>query len=158
MSNKQRILTQLSLMIQNGINLTTRNIEVYGSRYGITKPQIIKEFTSFNNAKLELGLSIHSNKYTKEEVISKLQAIYAKYGTLSKDILEVEKEIYVNSKTVFRLWPTFQDMYDEVLPNIVTTRLSKGASAVINLFSGGLDEQPILEKKFDWLKNPLTRI
>ena len=49
-------------------------------------------------------------------------------------------------------------MYDEVFPEMSIVRLSKGATAVINLFAGGLDEQPILEKKFEWLRNPLTRI
>ena len=96
MLNQQKILTALNAMQNDNIPLTQKNVIKYGNKYNLSNAQLVKEFGNFNNAKLALGLPIHSNKYTKEEVVSKLKAIFTKYGTISKEILEVEKEIYVN--------------------------------------------------------------
>lgn len=137
------------------MNPTMRNINKYGSQYGFSMHTIREKFGNLAQAKLAANLNAHKNKYQKDEVVEKLKLIHNKYNGISKEILEKEQEIYVNHKTVVRLWGSFNNMYLEVFPD-KNIKYFKQEQFFINKIAEWLNEQPILQCKFEWLTNPST--
>lgn len=113
-------------------------------------------FGNLENLKNELNLQIFRKNYSKNEIIEKLILFYNENGTISKELLI--KNNYINHKVINRIWGNFQNMYKELFPTILEeNRLtSKSCIAAILFINKILKEEPILEAKFDWLKNPKT--
>lgn len=136
--------------------LQKNNIQKYGKEYKISMQPIRTTFGNLENLKNELNLQIFRKNYSKNEIIEKLILFYNENGTISKELLI--KNNYINHKVINRIWGNFQNMYKELFPTILEeNRLtSKSCIAAILFINKILKEEPILEAKFDWLKNPKT--
>lgn len=121
---------------------TMQNITKFGSEYGISKPKIIYFFGSKKKMGEELGIKMNSNKYTKDEIIIKLNAIYNEFGTISKELLESlkGKECYINHKTIVRIWGSFLNMLNELFTKETNNSYSNGEIIISNyLKSNNID-------------------
>lgn len=136
--------------------ITKENISKYGKHYKISMQPIRNTYGSLTNLKNELGYKVLRKEYTKNEVIEKLLSFHKKYETLSKELLA--KDNYINPKVINRLWGNFKNMYLEIFPEILDENRFTSKSCMMALLTINkiLREEPILEAKFEWLKNPDT--
>lgn len=114
---------------------TKVNILKFGQEYGISTTKIKYFFGSKKKMGEELGIKMNSNKYTKEEIIKKLNLIYSKFGSMSKELLESLKgqELYINHKTIVRLWGSFSNMTKELFSDcFIKNSYSYGEVVVSN--------------------------
>ena len=127
------LLEQDILRFIESHNLTQLNVNKYGKLFNISMSKIIHIYGSINNLKESLGLKIHKNKYPKEDIISKLFLIYSKYGYISKELLEnTDKDIYVNSKTIYRIWGSFENMYQELFPELIDQNMFSNGELMVS--------------------------
>lgn len=114
---------------------TKVNISKFGQEYGISTTKIKYFFGSKKKMGEELGIRMNSNRYTKEEIIKKLNLIYSKFGSMSKELLGSLKgqELYINHKTIVRLWGSFSNMTKELFPDcFIKNSYSYGEIVVSN--------------------------
>lgn len=137
-------------------SITKENIAKYGKQYKISMQPIRSTYGSLTKLKNELGYKVLRKEYTKDEIIEKLLSFHNKHGTLSKELLS--KDNYINAKIINRIWGNFNNMYMEIFPEILDANrfISKSCMAALLIINKILKEEPEIEAKFEWLKNPDT--
>ena len=147
---------ELSLKIKQLSTENTKLTQNFLASNGISKNSIKKYFGTLNGAKVELGISVMQNKnVSKEEAISKILYLNNKYGYFSKGLLESlsikDEPMLINSKTITRIWGSFNSMYQEV-PGI-----NRSQSGIIKSDEELLNSLKILNKTYgyvnSWINN-----
>lgn len=122
------------------------------SKYG---PKVVNRiYGNFGNMYEELGLKRHpSGRSPSVESLKKeFLRIYNEYGTISQSIVEKESKY---STTCYKdRFGSFNKLREELGLPIVEAGESTDADYALRKIADYLEEEPIKEKKFEWLRNP----
>ena len=122
-------------------------------RSHIPESAVNRLFGSFNNLLREMNLPINCNKkLTKEEILSELSKLVKKYGILNKKI--IEQECSISHPTILKYFGSLENVYNELnIINNNSSKVSKSGTFCILQISTIIQENPIFEKQFKWLKH-----
>lgn len=124
----------------------------------INQAMITREFGSFNDMLIEMGLKTNCGKnITEQELLYELKCLVEKFGTINTIILENEYK-YCRQTYLNRLGNLDEICKKLNIPNINETYHNSSSIGryCMYLFSLELNSECVLEHTFDWLINPLT--
>ena len=111
-------------------------------------------YGSLSEMKKSLGLSVNKNKYSKDEIVEKLIKIHQTHGHISKELLDkVDKSLYVNSKTIYRMWGSFKNMYKELFPELYSNNIFSSGELLVSHILSELNIEFEIQKKFNFSNN-----
>ena len=152
---KDQILEHMwKLYNENGkLNTTIQRKDGY-----INQAMIAREFGSFNNMLVEMGLKTNCGKnITEQELLYELKCLVEKFGTINTIILDNEckycRQTYLNRLGNLNEICKKLNIINE---NDKFSTISQIGQYCMYLFSSKLNSECILEHTFDWLINPLT--
>lgn len=151
MLDKETCISKMLEIHSKGLIITERLLNESYETYGLSRACIKKHFGSMNNAKKELAIPITMNRNTKEDAIFKIKFLNNKYGHFSKQLTETlnikNEPMNINSKTIVRIWGSFENMYKEL------TELTRDQRGIVKSESELISELERLNKEFGFVNS-----
>ncbi len=126
-------------------------------KYGKYNVKVINRlFNGFSEMYKELGLSRHSSGYipSEEELIQDIIDLNQEHGMVTANIIKNFGKF--STTTYHERFGSINNAYKAAGLIERKSGQSSHANWVINRFSKIIGEEPIFEKRFEWLRNPLT--
>lgn len=153
MIEKEEVEKEVKRIIQEFGYFSKPLMEKYSN---INTKVVARIYGSFENLYKEMDIDRHPSGRipTNEELILAAKKVFEKFKCISYDILDRETNFSIQCyrerfKTIKKIKELAQISYEGKHPM---------ATYVFKKYSDFLKEEPILEKTFDWLKNPKTKM
>ena len=121
---------------------------------------VVRIWGNFTNMYKDLNVPRSKNGIvdSDENIIQDIKRIHEKFGFISKELI-IQESKYSTTCILERLGNLSEikiklGLIDKI--NVIPGCSSRSAEYCINKFSKHLNELPIKEKTFDWLRNPIT--
>lgn len=150
--DKEEILKEMKCLLRKHGRLTA---EIQRKESTYSQKAIDNVFGSFTNLCKELNLPIDGRLISDEQIKEELTSINNNFGFVS--IKLIDDYCSVSHPTIINRFGSIKNICNELgLNSVNENNLSKLSIFAIGVVSSLLNEEPILEQTFDWLKNDKT--
>lgn len=131
--------------------------ELQRKESGYSQTVVDRLFGGFIGLMKAMGLEPNEVRLSDDELISELKAIYSKYGHINSVLINNECSISYTAVST-RLGGKEGIIAALGIPadKFIADDVSEAARLVMNYLTRYLDEEPIIEKTWDWLRNSKT--